>query len=200
MILKRKKGFTLIELLVVIAIIAILAAILFPVFARAREKARTASCLSNQKEICLGFKMYTNDYDEKFPGGGAWVGCSCGGVCYADKIYSYVKNAQIYHCPSDSNLPAGNLGDASLCSYGYNTNVADVSEAQCEAVASTILTGDAVSYTDFRQITVYNDGDLDADRHSDGANYSFLDGHGKWVRQTQISTSFDTSKACFQYQ
>src|SRR5262250_3403391 len=65
----RKRAFTLIELLVVIAIIAILAAILFPVFAQAREQARTISCLSNVKQIGLGIKMYTQDYDEEFPMG-----------------------------------------------------------------------------------------------------------------------------------
>ena len=64
----KRRGFTLIELLVVIAIIAILAAILFPVFARAREKARQASCSSNQKQIALGILMYAQDYDEAFPG------------------------------------------------------------------------------------------------------------------------------------
>src|SRR5450432_3744586 len=64
---RRRKGFTLIELLVVIAIIAILAAILFPVFAQARESARKTSCLSNQKQIGLGFLMYTQDYDSAFP-------------------------------------------------------------------------------------------------------------------------------------
>lgn len=66
---RRPSGFTLIELLVVIAIIAILAAILFPVFAQARESARTASCLSNMKQLGLGFKMYAQDYDEKWPMG-----------------------------------------------------------------------------------------------------------------------------------
>src|SRR2546426_12101544 len=68
--MQRRKGFTLIELLVGIAIIAILAAILFPVFAQAREKARAASCLSNTKQIALAFFMYTQDYDETTPGGG----------------------------------------------------------------------------------------------------------------------------------
>ena len=65
---QKKGGFTLIELLVVIAIIAILAAILFPVFAKAREKARTAACQSNIKQILLGIKMYVEDYDGRFPG------------------------------------------------------------------------------------------------------------------------------------
>src|SRR5688572_2846551 len=66
---RKRRGFTLIELLVVIAIIAILAAILFPVFAQAREQARTASCLSNLKQLGLGFKMYAQDYDENWPMG-----------------------------------------------------------------------------------------------------------------------------------
>ena len=65
--MQNKRGFTLIELLVVIAIIAILAAILFPVFAQAREKARQASCQSNLKQIGIAFKMYVQDYDEKWP-------------------------------------------------------------------------------------------------------------------------------------
>jgi prepilin-type N-terminal cleavage/methylation domain-containing protein len=64
---RRQGGFTLIELLVVIAIIAILAAILFPVFAQAREKARSSSCLSNQKQTALAFSMYAQDYDETYP-------------------------------------------------------------------------------------------------------------------------------------
>jgi prepilin-type N-terminal cleavage/methylation domain-containing protein len=77
----KRRGFTLIELLVVIAIIAILAAILFPVFARAREKARQTSCLSNVKQLSLGMLMYTQDYDERLPR------CDCNsyhqGTCWA---------------------------------------------------------------------------------------------------------------------
>ncbi len=97
----RRAGFTLIELLVVIAIIAILAAILFPVFARAREKARQASCTSNVKQLMLGCLMYAQDYDEKFlywtTGIGdtyAWTDAWWAG------IYPYVKNADVYCCPS----------------------------------------------------------------------------------------------------
>src|SRR6187549_1872617 len=92
----HKKGFTLIELLVVIAIIAILAAILFPAFARARENARRASCQSNLKQIGLGIMQYTQDYDEKYP----YQATGGAGDCFADTapinwargIYPYVKS------------------------------------------------------------------------------------------------------------
>jgi prepilin-type processing-associated H-X9-DG protein/prepilin-type N-terminal cleavage/methylation domain-containing protein len=91
-------AFTLIELLVDIAIIAILAAILFPVFAQAREKARAISCLSNEKQIGLGILQYQEDYDEKNPGGLSGYG---GGAGYAGQIYPYVKSTHVFKCPSD---------------------------------------------------------------------------------------------------
>jgi len=102
--MKARKGFTLIELLVVIAIIAILAAILFPVFARAREKARQASCLSNTKQIGLGIAMYTSDYDERIPAiynamYNSWDNRACG---WYDVLQPYTKNEQMFICPSDS--------------------------------------------------------------------------------------------------
>lgn len=109
-----KKGFTLIELLVVIAIISLLAAILFPVFARARENARRASCLSNVKQIGLGMMQYTQDFDERLPRisicGGATLedgypargGCGTGTYfhLWQDVIYPYVKSTQVFNCPS----------------------------------------------------------------------------------------------------
>ena len=98
---RTKKAFTLIELLVVIAIIAILAAILFPVFAQAREKARQASCLSNTKQIGLGIYQYIQDYDETIPLGGWGIG-PYGSRWFRD-IYPYVKNLNVYVCPSSLN-------------------------------------------------------------------------------------------------
>ncbi len=123
-----RRGFTLIELLVVIAIIAILAAILFPVFARAREKARQASCQSNMKQVALGVIMYCQDYDEKGPEAGSanrlyggdlvnWAGCGgarCGVPMYyrsdfvyptthrnfAEQVSPYIKNNQVFYCPN----------------------------------------------------------------------------------------------------
>jgi len=107
-----KSAFTLIELLVVIAIIAILAAILFPVFAQAREKARHASCISNLKQLTLGFVMYAQDYDETFPfwdwaqnyngASGANASPNNGTTLWCNAIFPYVKNTQVYNCPSDA--------------------------------------------------------------------------------------------------
>ncbi|HZO89447.1 MAG TPA: DUF1559 domain-containing protein [Chthonomonadaceae bacterium] len=118
---KRTAGFTLIELLVVIAIIAILAAILFPVFAQARESARMTSCLSNMKQVGLSWLMYAQDYDETFPlsrafslneppelGGANGGGCDCDSNCttnitWREETLPYVKNYGVYRCPSNPN-------------------------------------------------------------------------------------------------
>jgi len=125
-----RRGFTLIELLVVIAIIAILASILFPVFARAREKARQTSCLSNMKQIGLATQMYAEDYDECLPlydydtGTDVWI-------YWMQEIHPYVKNTQVFECPSHKVQPSGsdwwqvplpgiNLALVQL-GYGWNT-------------------------------------------------------------------------------
>ncbi|BDI28341.1 hypothetical protein CCAX7_003920 [Capsulimonas corticalis] len=98
--MKRNSGFTLIELLVVIAIIAILAAILFPVFAKAREKARQISCASNIRQIGLGVMQYTQDNDEITPGG--WIPFPTTAPHWGQVIQSYIKSKQVFKCPDDS--------------------------------------------------------------------------------------------------
>ena len=118
---RKVSAFTLIELLVVIAIIAILAAILFPVFASAREKARAASCLSNEKQIGLGIIQYVQDADETFPCGympAAHGNLYGGGAGWAGMIYPYVKSTSVFVCPDD--VGAGNVANES---YGINENI-----------------------------------------------------------------------------
>jgi prepilin-type N-terminal cleavage/methylation domain-containing protein/prepilin-type processing-associated H-X9-DG protein len=116
----NRKGFTLIELLVVIAIIAILSAILFPVFASAREKARQMSCISNEKQLGIAFSQYTQDFDERYP-----VGINgSAGLGWGHEIYPYVKSSQVFTCPDDTTQPSP---DGHAISYGYNRNLANSS-------------------------------------------------------------------------
>ena len=128
----RRSAFTLVELLVVIAIIGILAAILFPVFARARENARRSSCQSNLKQIGLGLLQYLQDYDETMPR--SYFGTASGAdkttqtkTKWMDAIYPYVKSEQLFVCPSEPNAAyryAGNLAAGEETdeygSYGQN--------------------------------------------------------------------------------
>lgn len=151
----RKFAFTLIELLVVIAIIAILAAILFPVFARARENARRSSCQSNLKQLGLGLMQYTQDYDEKFPYGLA-NGNNWRGIGWAGMINPYVKSAQIFRCPDDLNSAVGLAtanGVTTALSYALNqqlggSSLAKIDEAARMAMLSEIQVGYNVNLVD----------------------------------------------------
>jgi prepilin-type N-terminal cleavage/methylation domain-containing protein/prepilin-type processing-associated H-X9-DG protein len=149
---RRSHGFTLIELLVVIAIIAILAAILFPVFAKAREKARQASCQSNEKQIGLSILQYYQDYDEKFPSGlygdnatiasapataAATTGITgSSGMGWAGQAYTYAKSTGLFKCPSDSTqTTTTNVA----VSYGLNSNLPAVSQSVMTSPSNTVL-------------------------------------------------------------
>ena len=147
----RPSAFTLIELLVVIAIIAILASILFPVFARARENARRSSCQSNLKQIGLGVLQYVQDYDERFPLGVLPATTATTPYGWADSIQPYLKSTQIFQCPSETNTPPdlstaaaqANPGAvAKYTDYWGNALALGNSQAAMNNVALTVFAGD----------------------------------------------------------
>lgn len=208
-----RKGFTLIELLVVIAIIAILAAILFPVFAKAREKARTASCQSNLKQLATALLMYNQDYDERWlindvvPG--LPQGSQLTNVCWwRFPLYSYVKNWQAYVCPNsirDAAAAADSTNQFHF-NYGYNSALRAVSNADVRFPAELVAMGDASHWDgngcgglSFAYSTVNKRPTGNAcgasvsanwieacTRHSGGSNLAFADGHVKWLSGSAI--------------
>ncbi len=187
----------MIELLVVIAIIAILAAILFPVFARAREKARQTSCLSNLKQVALAKMMYMQDYDEMLPYSynwdGSW-GAATWPVYWYEVIQPYMKNTQCLKCPS--------VGSAAsvITDYGrsqhhlpYRQPYATFSLATMKRPAEVNMLCDAFptagwnwmyTYCPICSPTLTNS---ISNRHNEGANLAFFDGHCKWLSWTAIT-------------
>ena len=197
---RSSRGFTLIELLVVIAIIAILAAILFPVFARAREKARQASCLSNTKQISLGILQYAQDYDEMMvinatavyhylsPDGTPIDIAPPSAMLWMYLTYPYVRNVQIYKCPSYTDGWSATTYDGS-CGYGKNPYLGNLSMAMMDEPTNTILLVDCNYYLADWDVRADPDGptgsdnaDPPRDQHNEGANFGFADGHAKWLK------------------
>jgi prepilin-type N-terminal cleavage/methylation domain-containing protein/prepilin-type processing-associated H-X9-DG protein len=188
-----RRGFTLIELLVVIAIIAILAAILFPVFAKAREKARQSSCLSNVKQLALANMQYAQDYDERtLPYSTLTSG---NGLTWYVIVQPYLKNTQILTCPSQSivtqwggynisygiNRATGSFGDSALAgiplgaiAYPSETYMfADTRAHDIESEAfPTFYAPPNVGWGSYGSIS---------NRHNEGSNFGFYDGHAKWM-------------------
>jgi prepilin-type N-terminal cleavage/methylation domain-containing protein/prepilin-type processing-associated H-X9-DG protein len=201
--LMSRRGFTLIELLVVIAIIAILAAILFPVFAKAREKARQSSCLSNIKQLGLAALAYVQDYDERtftpnnnLGAGGTYVlpdGVTVAGpdMLWMYQLLPYTKNVQIFNCPSNSSRWDPSAYDANL-GYGYHGtalpfNCANKSLGIFEFPAETIMLADCSYYlTDWDTRNTADNAEPPAAVHIDGANVGFIDGHAKWFKGSAL--------------
>ena len=198
----RKRAFTLIELLVVIAIIAILAAILFPVFAKAREKARTSSCASNLKQQALAVMQYAQDFDETHPLGRNDVGDS-----WRELIQPYIKSIQVFKCPSNTATANAN-DDACAISYavngGYDTaakhhDVANgygsiaqtqgIGMAGIQSPASLILLCESKDGS--WRVNISEDAG-GAQRlfygHNGMSNYAFCDGHVKLMKPVATAT------------
>jgi prepilin-type N-terminal cleavage/methylation domain-containing protein len=178
-----RRGFTLIELLVVIAIIAILAAILFPVFAKAREKARQTSCLANVKQLALAMLSYCQDYDESFPTlGYNWSDGSYAQRAWAWRIEPYVKNEQMFRCPSHSGAPVR------ACSYIMNYGLCypwygpALGLGQVDDPASRVLTTEQPSSLTIDSANFEFWAALSGNKHNDGQNFSHVDGHAKWYK------------------
>jgi len=210
---RGRSGFTLIELLVVIAIIAILAAILFPVFAKAREKARQASCLSNLKQLGIACLSYAQDYDERWPTYyhtpvvGYNDGVSSGGLCMYSAMVPYTKNSQIFACPSQRPTPTYAFGDGVAITTAYKLN-SYVCLAWDTSGAGRYLTlgsiPDASKLMLMTEYTGYHTAFMGYAAavswpatycpcsHNDGQNFVFADGHAKWEAKTNIIKSGTT--------
>jgi prepilin-type N-terminal cleavage/methylation domain-containing protein/prepilin-type processing-associated H-X9-DG protein len=211
---RQRKGFTLIELLVVIAIIAILAAILFPVFAQAREKARQTSCLSNTKQMGLGIMMYIQDYDETFPPA-YYYNAVTGGNLDATGIQHwsgftqpYVKNAGIFVCPSDkvkgqtpTNAGAPGIFDNQVPRISYTANeavmprprggIGGVMVGQPQSVVGIAAVDQPASVIAIGEFTDY----LNA-LSGNGPGGVFYKSHrpsDAWARDTAGTVAYDTS-------
>jgi prepilin-type N-terminal cleavage/methylation domain-containing protein/prepilin-type processing-associated H-X9-DG protein len=212
---RETQGFTLIELLVVIAIIAILAAILFPVFARARAKARQASCLSNLKQIGLAFHCYASDYDDLLPHFGpskanwtyGWYQDTTSYPRYFQIVYNallpYIKNGEIWFCQDDvargdarANGGWGTSADAAAgrVSYSFCTQWDTYDGGQdplCPAWNETLNIIGCSDLSPSEQNLMCDNG-LSRDSasknngpHNNGSNFLFLDSHVKWIPKGQ---------------
>jgi len=199
-----RRGFTLIELLVVIAIIAILAAILFPVFAKAREKARQTSCLSNVKQLALAFHMYAQDYDGM--GMQRDVGAAPNRYHWTKMVEPYVKNTQMFTCPSTR--LASTCFDFSIpTSYAYSFCFARGAEATIKSPSELLI------FADWRASSVkwnvaacacaggiacitnasWRPG-VDTPPHNDGVNVALYDGHAKWMSNSTLNGAFKAAQ------
>ncbi len=176
-------AFTLIELLVVIAIIAILAAILFPVFAKAREKARQISCTSNLKQIGLAVTQYCQDWDEA-----TMIANHTTGYSWYLPLQPYVKSDQVFRCPSMTNRGTTTTRTDYLVNgvFGHGISLAAFqTPAEQIMFAERLGTVDEEDYHVFYNTAEFELDALDVKRHFDGSNYAFADGHVKWMRWEQ---------------
>jgi prepilin-type N-terminal cleavage/methylation domain-containing protein/prepilin-type processing-associated H-X9-DG protein len=212
--MKRRSAFTLIELLVVIAIIAILAAMLLPALAKAKEHAWTTACNSNLHQIALGMTMYTDDSAGLYPESGATIPWGqtdphTHAASWMEQIYSFVGNTNVYHCPSNKLLPlaqqsAFNYFNGGRAAYVLVDDDASLDSKKIRFPSAHVLSGDTQDFTpddadkdDYTQNCVggpANGLPWEAwQAHSEGQNILFVDGHAKWYK------GYDTNEMTFRY-
>ncbi len=205
----RGGGFTLIELLVVIAIIAMLAGMLFPVFARARAKARQTQCLSNQKQIALALSMYAGDHDGLFPRW-AWShnaspdpmdNVAEGAYTWDTVIMPFMRNQQVLICPSnDISRSARSYALPRYVSGQMVDAIPNPAETVClfdKGAHAPGTWGDAAA-ENFFQTHDYSGGNLNKSLwHNNGKNFAYCDGHVKWsATGTGPFAAFNSSSTC----
>jgi prepilin-type N-terminal cleavage/methylation domain-containing protein/prepilin-type processing-associated H-X9-DG protein len=196
-----KRAFTLLELLVVVAIIALLAAILFPAFSRARENARRSSCASNVKQLALGILQYTQDYDETLPPVAYPDPTDTEDqISWASMTAPYLKSEQIFKCPSDSKSDKYSYGLNELAFVDWVDDTPDEAPAfklsQFQNTTQTVMLGDIERAPDVDEdaLKMVEPGDdlddeldgLPLDRHMERVNLAFMDGHVKAMRLDQF--------------
>jgi prepilin-type N-terminal cleavage/methylation domain-containing protein/prepilin-type processing-associated H-X9-DG protein len=211
--MKRRGGFTLIELLVVIAIIAILAAMLMPVFAQAREKARAAACLTHMKQVGLGLQMYTQDYDEMLPprNDGVYDFAQTVVPNFLGSIAPYTKNNQIYVCPSSERGPAGTCVPNQACNAVSCTNYLGNAVVMGRSIAVIPQPANIIYLQELweRRCVAYLRPGYNAGAnyyyywhyarapgmenyvtiHMQGGNLVYCDGHAKWKKGQSVRSS-----------
>ena len=187
----KKSAFTLKELLVVMAIIALLSALLFSVFARAREKGRSATCQSNLKQIGLAVQQYTQDNEGILPNFGVI------GIQSSYPLYPYLKTWQVFQCPSAEAKPENSASKIPYFDYAFNSKLQKLiigltplgkEETKISDVSRTIMSGDSYRFNgdgDFLSYYVGQAEGVGSVRHSGGANYLLCDYHVKWFRPEQ---------------
>jgi prepilin-type processing-associated H-X9-DG protein len=203
----KRSGFTRVEFVLTVAVAGLLGCVLLPLlpgFAQDNEEARDPrrECQQRLRQISLGIKQYESDYDDQFP---LVTGTSdAAGYGWAAVVQPYIRDTQIFQCPSERNPAGKDARRPGYTDYWYNRNLSRVREERLEFIANTLLLGDgdggykasnaryAISALPPAWAKTPNS---PARRHRDGANYAFADGHVKWLKPQVVKAVAPTASA-----